>query len=51
VTGKPVEAVERPVLEGKREHIENEPRIASATPRRKRSAEPAAWIEIILLTI
>jgi hypothetical protein len=48
---KPVEARERLAVEGKSGHVESEPRIVSAPPRRKPPAEPAAWIGIIFLTI
>jgi hypothetical protein len=51
MAGKPVEAMERLAVEGKSGNVENEPRIVSTPPRRKPSAEPAAWIGIIFLTI
>jgi hypothetical protein len=51
MAGKSVETMERLAVEGKTGNVENEPRIVSTPPRRKPSAEPAAWIGIIFLTI
>jgi hypothetical protein len=49
--GKPVDPVEGLTFEREREHIENEPRIMSMTPRPKPAPQPAALIQIIFLTI
>jgi hypothetical protein len=51
MAGEPIEAREGLAVEGKSGHVESEPRIVSTPPRRKPSAEPAAWIGIIFLTI
>ena len=48
---KAVDPVEGLTFEREREYIENEPRIMSMTPRLKPAPQPAALIQISLLTI